>query len=97
MDNESVQKRIGDELATKLEGLAKTNWDPKQWGNSDGLNVSEISLPTWSHASMVKGSGIASPNSNVPNSKTANGAKGKEQLPVDNQSVPTSTGDHLAT
>ena len=46
---------------------------------------------------MVKVSGIASPNINVPNSKTANGAKGKEQLPVDNESVPTITGDELAT
>ena len=65
--------------------------------NSDGPNVSDISLPTWSPASMVKGIGIASPNVNVPNSKTANGAKGKKQLPVDNESVPTVTGYHLAT
>ena len=96
VDNESVQKRIGDKLATMLEGLAKPNWDPKQRDNSDGPNVSDISLPTWSPATTVKGCGMASPNSNVPPSKTVNGAKGKEQLPVDNESVPTSTGDHLA-
>ena len=97
VENESVQKRIGDELATKLEGPAEPNWDPKHVCNSDGPNVPDISLPTWSLASMVKGSGIASPNVNVPNRKTANGAKGKEQLPVDNESMPTGTGDHLAT
>ena len=97
VDNESMQKRIGDELATKLKGPAKPNLDPKNVCNSDGQNVSDISLPTWSPLLMVKGSGIASPNVNVPNSNTANGAKGKDQLPVDNEFVPTGTRDHLAT
>ena len=46
---------------------------------------------------MVKRSGIASPDVILPNSKTAIGAKGKEHLPVDNESLPSGTGDHLAT
>ena len=97
MDNESVQKRTGDELATKLEGPAEPNLDPEHVCTSDGQNVSDISLPTRAPASMVKRSGMASPNVKLPNSKTANGAKGKEQLPVDNESVPSGTGCHLAT
>ena len=84
-------------MATKLKGPANPTLDLNHVCNFDGQNVSDISLPTWSPVSMVKGSGIASPNVNVPNSKTAYGAKGKEQLPVDNESVPLGTGDHLAT
>ena len=68
-------------MATKLEGLAKPTWNPKQRGNSDGpechaginmrgespiLPPSDISLPTWSPALPVKGYGIASPISNFP-------------------------------
>ena len=59
--NESVLKGIRYHLATKLEGLAKPNWDPKQRHNSDGLEChgginmkgeslilppSDITLPT---------------------------------------------------
>ena len=47
MDNESVQKHTGDDLATKLEGPAEPNLDPEHVCNSDGQNVSDISLPTW--------------------------------------------------
>ena len=107
-----MQKRIRDNLATKLEGLADPTWDPKQRHNSDGadfhgginmkvesliLPPSDITLPTWSPAPLVKGYGIANPISNVPPSKTAKGAKGIEQLHVANGSVPKRIGDHLAT
>ena len=47
VENESVQKCIGFELATKLKGPAEPNLDPKHVCNSDGQNVSDISLPTW--------------------------------------------------
>ena len=97
MDDESLQKRNGDKSATKLKGTAKPNLDPEHVCNSDGQNVSDTLLPTRAPASMVKRSGIASHNVKLPNSKTANGEKGKEQLPVDNESVPSGTGDHLAT
>ena len=36
VDNESMPTSTGDHLATKLKGLAKPTWDPKQRGNSDG-------------------------------------------------------------
>ena len=79
--NESVLKGIGDHLATKLEGLAKPNQDPKQRHNSDGpkfhgginmkgesviLPPSDITLPTWSPALPVKGCGKAKSISNFP-------------------------------
>ena len=92
VENESLPTSIGDKLATKLEGLAEPNWDPKQRDNSDGpechgcinmrgerliLPPSDMILPTWSPALQVKGYGIANPTSNVLPSKTANGAKWK--------------------
>ena len=64
VDDESLQKRNGDESATKLKAPAKPNLDPEHVCNSDGHK-----LPTRAPVSMVKRSGMASPDVILPNSK----------------------------
>ena len=43
--NESLLKSNGDHLATKLEGLAKPNWDLEPRHNSQGVGMSR----RWKH------------------------------------------------